>query len=65
MVSPLPIGGNNRRSFLVDRDTGVFMGIITCGRLLGLLAQTMGNLDQLMSHFEDALALLRLGRHVT
>ena len=65
MVSLLPVGGNNRRSFLVDRNTVVFIGIITCGRLLGLLALTMGNLEQLMSPFEDALALLRLGRHVT
>ena len=29
--------------------------------LLGLLAHTMGNLDQAMAHFEDALALLRSG----
>ena len=28
-------------------------------RLLGLLAQTMGNLSQAMSHFEDALAFCR------
>ena len=31
-----------------------------CGdRLLGLLSQTMGNLDQAMSHFEDALTFCR------
>ena len=28
-------------------------------RVLGLLAQTMGNLNQAMSHFEDALAFCR------
>ncbi|MCH8297792.1 MAG: protein kinase [Chloroflexi bacterium] len=28
-------------------------------RVLGLLAQTMGNLDQAMSHFEDSLAFCR------
>ncbi len=28
-------------------------------RLLGLLAQTMGNLDQATGHFEDALAFCR------
>ena len=28
-------------------------------RLLGLLAQTIGNLSQAMSHFEDALAFCR------
>ena len=30
-------------------------------RLLGFLAQTMGNLNQAMSHFEDALAYCRNG----
>ncbi len=29
------------------------------GRLLGLLSQTMGNLDQATGHFEDALAFCR------
>ncbi len=28
-------------------------------RLLGLLSQTVGNLDQAVAHFEDALALCR------
>ncbi|MEE8159771.1 MAG: tetratricopeptide repeat protein, partial [Dehalococcoidia bacterium] len=28
-------------------------------RLLGLLSQTMGNLDQAAAHFEDALAFCR------
>jgi len=28
-------------------------------RVLGLLAHTMGNLDQAMSHFEDSLAFCR------
>ncbi len=30
--------------------------VISVDRLLGLLSQTMGNLDQAMAHFEDALA---------
>jgi len=32
---------------------------ITTDRVLGLLAQTIGNLDQAMSHFEDAIAFCR------
>jgi len=32
---------------------------ISTGRVLGLLSQTMGNLSQAMSHFEDALAFCR------
>ncbi len=32
---------------------------LSADRLLGLLAQTMGNLDQAMAHFEDALAFCR------
>ncbi len=31
------------------------------GHLQGLLAQTVGNLDQAIAHFEDALAFLRGG----
>jgi len=34
-------------------------GTSTGDRLLGLLAQTMGNLDQAAAHFEDALAFCR------
>ena len=30
-------------------------------RLLGILSQTMGSLDQAISHFEDALAFCRTG----
>jgi tetratricopeptide (TPR) repeat protein len=33
--------------------------VISIDRLLGLLAQTMGNLDQAAEHFEDALAFCR------
>ena len=32
---------------------------ISAGRLLGLLPQTTRNLNQAMSHFEDALAFCR------
>jgi len=34
-------------------------GMITIGRVLGLLAQTMGQPDLAVSHFEDALAFCR------
>ena len=33
--------------------------IVNVDRLLGLLAQTMGNQDLVVSHFEDALAFCR------
>ena len=34
-------------------------GVLATDRLLGLLAQTMGNTDQAAAHFEDALAFCR------
>ena len=34
-------------------------GFITSDRLLGLLAQTTGNLDKAAEHFEDARAFCR------
>ena len=33
--------------------------MLSVDRLLGLLAQTMGNLDRAIAHFEDALAFCR------
>ncbi|MEK7817177.1 MAG: hypothetical protein AAB281_02875, partial [Actinomycetota bacterium] len=33
--------------------------VIAVDRLLGLLAQTMGNMDKAAEHFEDALAFCR------
>ena len=39
--------------------TGVISRAIANDRLLGLLAQTMGNLDQATIHFDDALAFCR------
>ena len=32
---------------------------LTVDRVLGLLSQTMGNLDQATAHFEDAVAFCR------
>ncbi|MCH8225705.1 MAG: protein kinase [Chloroflexi bacterium] len=39
-------------------------GTICFGRLLGLLSQTMGNLDQGAAHFEEALMFSRAGYRV-
>ena len=33
--------------------------VISADRLLGLLSQTIGNLDQAVIHFEDAMAFCR------
>jgi hypothetical protein len=35
------------------------MGLVSVGRLLGRLAQTMGKLDDSAGHFEDTLAFCR------
>ena len=37
----------------------MILTVSSVDRLLGLLAQTMGNMDQAMAHFEDALAFCR------
>ena len=44
--------------FLGHRGTMIWT-LSSADRLLGLLAQTMGNLDQAMARFEDALAFCR------
>ena len=41
------------------RGTIPMSGFIAIDRLLGLLSQTIGNLDQAATHFEDALAFCR------
>ena len=38
---------------------GMMLFYVATDRLLGLLAQTIGNLDQAAAHFEDALAFCR------
>ena len=43
----------------VLQDFSVRGSSISPDRVLGLLAQTMGNLDQAISHFEDGLAFCR------
>ncbi|MFB3097343.1 MAG: AAA family ATPase, partial [Dehalococcoidia bacterium] len=44
---------------VLEHHKGTFLPVTlrAADRLLGLLAQTMGNLDQAAAHFEDALAL--------
>ena len=41
------------------RGTTLQVGVVAIDRMLGLLAHTMGDLDQAMTHFEDALAFCR------
>ena len=42
-----------------QRGTFVTQTLLAVDRLLGLLCQTMGNLDQSAAHFEDSLAFCR------
>ena len=44
--------------FLGQRGT-MILSVISADRILGLLSQTMGSLDQATGHFEDALAFCR------
>ena len=39
----------------------IAVGLIVRDRLLGMLAETMGDLDQAAQHFDDALAFCRKG----
>jgi len=41
------------------RGTTLQVGVVAIDRMLGLLAHTMGDLDQAMTHFEDALTYCR------
>ncbi len=43
-------------AYLQSQRGTMITTVISVDRLLGLLSQTMGNLDQAMAHFEDALA---------
>ena len=43
----------------LESKSGIMLLFISTDRVLGLLAQTMGNLDQAMNHFEDALSFCR------
>ena len=43
----------------LEHRRGLLLQEITCDHVLGLLSQTMGNLDQAVEHFEDSLAFCR------
>ena len=51
------LAGEQYEALEPRRDTMLFW--IGADRVLGLLAQTMSNLDQALAHFEDALAFCR------
>ena len=44
---------------LLEPQRGRYHAAVVIDRVLGLLAQTMGNLDDAAGHFEDALAFCR------
>ena len=46
-------------AYLLGQRGTMILPVISVDRLLGLLSQTMGNLDQATGHFEDALASCR------
>ena len=50
--------GEHHAYLLGNRNTMIFT-VSSADRVLGLLAQTMGNLAQASSHFEEALAFCR------
>ena len=49
-------------AFLLGKR-GMTSSVVSVDRLLGLLSQTVGNLDQSAGHFEDAMALCRQARY--
>jgi hypothetical protein len=53
------LSGELHRALIPQRGTFVASADLAVDRLLGLLAQTMGNLGQAMGHFDDALAFCR------
>ena len=48
--------GEENYAYLVGQRGTMIPTVSSVDRLLGLLSQTMGNLDQAVGHFEDALA---------
>ncbi len=46
-------------AFLLGQRSTMIATVISVDRLLGLLSQTMGSMDQAVAHFEDALAFCR------
>ena len=54
-----PSAAGEHYSFFLGQQSTMIGIIVSVDRLLGLLAHTMGNLDQAAAHFEDALAFSR------
>ena len=50
---------DKHHAYLLGQRGTMISTVISVDRLLGLLAQTMVNLDQAVAHFEDALAFCR------
>ena len=57
------LAAEEQRAALESRP-GVMLLFTVCDRLLGLLSMTLGNLNQAMVHFEDALTFCRAGYRV-
>ncbi len=53
-----PAAAEQHAYFLPQRGT-MLLSLSSVDRLLGLLSQTMGNLDQAAAHFEEALTFCR------
>jgi DNA-binding CsgD family transcriptional regulator len=49
----------NHHAYLLDHRGTMINTVLSVDHLLGLLSQTMGNVDQAAAHFEDALAFCR------
>ena len=50
-------------AFLLGKRGTMTSSVVSVDRLLGLLSQTIGSLDQSAGHFEDAIALCRQARY--
>ena len=52
-------GAEEQHDYLLGQRGTMIFDLSSVDRLLGLMSQTMGNLDQAAAHFEDALAFCR------
>ena len=53
------VAADHYAALVPQRGTTLWFAFMSADRLLGLLAQTMGDLEVACEHFEDALALCR------
>ncbi len=58
-LGDVDLAGEQYAALVAQRRTFVARVDLAVDRMLGLLAQTMGNLDQAAGHFEDSLAFCR------